>query len=311
MRRALGGVIPPLVTPLTDDAQIDEHSLCRLIDHVIDGGASGIFVLGSTGEGTSLTDNERTRVISIAADQLAGRGDLLVGVLAPGTRQVAELIRIAINCGATGVVATPPFYVGTHPAEITAHFRALRDACADTPLLAYNIPQRTHSTMDSETLIGLARDGVIAGVKDSSGELPGLRNLILARDNGEVAISVLTGAETTTDLATAIGVDGIIPGLGNIDPQPFTAILAYARTDINAALQYQRSVMNLYGILSIPDRSRMSDSSASIGAVKGALHLMGVIDSPAVAPPLTTLDADDMDRIRKRLAVSAASRVTR
>lgn len=294
-RPSLSGVVPPLVTPLTADGRIDEGSLRRLIDHVLADGADGVFVLGSTGEGTSFTASDRVRVIKIAAEQLAGRGRLLAGVIAPGTAQTAELIGPAVAAGADAVVAAAPFYVATHPTEVSRHYRRLAEVAGDVPLVAYDIPPRVHTKLAAEIVIELAADNVIAAVKDSSGDLAGIRRLLMEREKaGATAFSVLTGAEPTADLAVALGVDGIIPGLGNLTVAPFVTILAAARGgDVKAAAEAQRQVLELMAVFAAGDRRRISDSSATTGGIKTALQLLGVIETAALAEPLTGLDDEE------------------
>lgn len=298
------GVIPPIVTPLTAGGDIDAGSLRRVIDHVMTDGAQGVFVLGSTGEGTSFTAAQRSQVITTAADHLAGRGVLLAGVLAPSTAQTAELIPDAVAAGADAVVAAAPFYLATHPAEINRHFRRLAEIAGSTPLVGYDIPARVHSKLPAEVVIGLAADGVIAAIKDSSGSLPGLRRLVIERERrGVTGFSILTGAEPTADLAIAVGVDGIIPGLGNLSVAPFVTVLQSARCgDLKAAAAAQEQILGLMPVFDVGDRNRISDSSATTGGIKTALWLMGVIGSAAVAEPLSRLDESETARIRRLLA---------
>ncbi|WP_195908967.1 dihydrodipicolinate synthase family protein [Microlunatus sp. Gsoil 973] len=306
MAQPITGVIPPIVTPLTDGGDVDSGSLRRLIDHVLAEGARGVFVLGSTGEGTSFTAAQRTRVIELAADHLDGRGQLLAGVLAPSTAQTAELIPGAVAAGADAVVAAAPFYVATHAAEVDRHYRRLAEVAGPVPLVAYDIPPRVHSKLGAQVVIGLAADGVIAAVKDSSGDLPGLRGLLTERENhGITGFTILTGAEPTADVATALGVDGIIPGLGNLTVSPFVTILdVVSGGDLKAAAAAQAKILDLMAVFDVGDRGRISDSSATTGGIKSALVMMGVIDSAAVAEPLSRLDDSETARIRDLLVAA-------
>ncbi|SDT21586.1 dihydrodipicolinate synthase family protein [Microlunatus soli] len=297
------GVIPPLVTPLTDTGDLDHSSLNRLVDHVFDGGASGVFVLGSTGEGTSFGAGRRSELIGATVRAVAGRGPVLVGILAPSTEAAIELATDAIAAGASALVATAPFYVATHPAEIEQHFRMIAAAIGDTPLLAYNIPSRSGTRIAPELMIKLAADGVISGIKDSSGSLPDLRRLITGRTAaGLTGLSILTGSEVTADLSVLLGVDGIIPGIANVDTAMFVTIIEQVRSGRLAEAQAeQQRVLGLFEILGVPDRGRISASSSSIGAVKAALRYLGVIDSVRPAPPLMPVDAEEIARIGKLL----------
>lgn len=290
--RRFSGVIPPLATPLTEAGALDLVSLRRLIDHVLARGAAGVFLLGSTGEGTSFTAAERAELITAAVDHVAGRCPVLVGVLEPGSRACAEQARAAVDAGATALVASAPFYVGIHPAELGSHYRTIGRAASATPLLAYDIPPRVHSTLPTDVVIDLAADGVLAGVKDSSQSVPAIRRLIMERDaRGLTELCILTGSENTADLSIQLGADGIIPGLGNLDPAIFQRVIDLVRSgDREKATVEQERVIALMRLHSAGDRSRISASSAGVGAIKTALQLMGVIESAQVAEPLCPLD---------------------
>ena len=297
------GVIPPLVTPLTDDGGLDLTSLQRLIEHVLDDGASGVFLLGSTGEGTSFTAAERTALITATVDQVAGRCPVLVGVLAPGSRETAESARAAIDAGADALVASAPFYVATDPGEIGRHYRVIAAAAGTTPVLAYDIPVRVHTKLPAEVLIDLAADGIIAGIKDSSQDVAGIRQLLMARESrGLSQLSVLTGSENTADLSVQLGVDGIIPGLGNIEVSSFGRVIDAVRAgDTQTALAAQERIISLMRLHQAGDRRRIGASSAGVGAIKAALRLLGVIDSVRVAEPLTPLDRAETASIEQVL----------
>jgi 4-hydroxy-tetrahydrodipicolinate synthase len=299
----LTGVIPPLVTPLTPTGELDVESLGRLIEHVFEGGAGGVFLLGSTGEGTSFTTGERNRLIRSTVELVGGRGPVLAGVLAPSTALARELCRSSIDAGATALVAAAPFYIGTHPAEVEQHYRLISTTAGEIPLLAYDIPVRAGSKLPAEVIIRLAADGVISGIKDSSGVITGLRKLILERERvGLSELSILTGSENTADLCVLLGVDGIIPGLGNVDVATFVKIIELVRAgELAKAELEQRRLLSLMDILGVPDQRRMSASSASVGAVKGALRALGVLDSVQVAPPLMPVAETEIARIREVL----------
>ena len=306
------GVIPPLVTPLTPTGELDIESLGRLIDHVFDGGAGGVFLLGTTGEGTSFTSAERQQLITATVELVAGRGPVLAGILAPSTALASELCRSSIDAGASALVAAAPFYVATHPYEVEQHYRLIARAAEKTPLLAYDIPARAGSKLPTEVILQLAADGVIRGIKDSSGTIPGLRKLILERQRrGLSELSILTGSENTADLCVLLGVDGIIPGLGNIEVGTFINIIELVRAgELEKAALEQQRLLRLTDVLGVPDQRRMSGSSSSVGAVKGALQVLGVIDSVQVAPPLVPVDASEIRLIRDVLIEAGVLQVS-
>lgn len=302
-RRRFSGVIPPLVTPLTDTGELDVDSLRRLIEHVLTGGASGVFLLGSTGEGTSFTSSERTALITTTVQLVAGRCPVLVGILSPGSRECAESARAAIDAGADALVASAPFYLGTNPVEVDRHYRFIAGAAGSIPLLAYDIPVRVHSKLPADVVIDLAADGVIAGVKDSSQDVAGIRRLLMAREARELTqLSILTGSENTADLSVQLGVDGIIPGLGNVEVASFERVIDYVRVgDLEKATVEQERIISLMRLHQAGDRTRIGASSAGVGAIKTALRLMDVIASAQVSEPLTTLDEAETASIKQVL----------
>lgn len=204
------GVIPPVVTPLTADGEIDRPSLERVVGHLLDGGVSGLFVLGSSGETAYLTPGRQDEVIEVITSACAGQVPVLVGAIETTTDRAIERARAAEGLGADAVVATAPFYTRTHPTEIDRHFRDIA-AALDLPVLAYDVPVCVHSKLDPELLLPLAADGVLAGVKDSSGDDGSFRRLAIgARELPE--FSVLTGHELVVDAMMLAGADGSVPG---------------------------------------------------------------------------------------------------
>src|SRR5258705_713227 len=216
---ALTGVIPPVCTPLTPDFEVDTASLTRLVDHLLAGGVDGLFVLGSTSEVAFLPDAHRKVVLDTVVGHVAGQVPVLAGAIDMTTLRVLDHAYVAVDAGVDGLVATAPFYARTHPAEIELHFRTIA-ARTGLPLYAYDLPASVHSKLPGDLLLDLAADGVLAGLKDSSGDEGGMRNVLLGRRDrtGLAAFSVLTGSELNVDSALWMGGDGGVPGLGNVAP---------------------------------------------------------------------------------------------
>lgn len=301
----LTGVVPPVCTPLTPDLQVDLRSLERLIDFLLEGGVHGLFVLGSSSEAAHLPDRLRRQVLETAVARVAGRVPLLAGVIDMSTLRVQSHADAAREAGVDAIVMTAPFYARTHPAEIEEHFRRVAGS-AGLPVYAYDLPVSVHSKLSSDLVLRLAREGVLAGVKDSSGDDGGLRRLVLGKRDGAVnGFSVLTGSELTVDSAVRTGADGVVPGLANVDPAGYVAVYRHCLAgEWDAAAAQQERLFRLFEIVFAGDPSRMGPGSASLGAFKMALHLLGVIDCPVTAPPQVQLDDIETDRIR-RLLVAA------
>jgi len=280
------GVIPPLVTPLDADGDVDRRSLERLIGFQLDAGVHGVFVGGSTGEIALLDSAQRHALVEVAVGTVAGAVPVLVGAIDTGTRRVIEQARIAAGQGADAVVVTAPFYVAPNDAEIVAHFRAVH-AALDVPVVAYDIPSAVRWRVGPDVVAALAAERLVVALKDSSGDLAGFRET-LRRAPG---LPALTGSEVLADVAVQLGAAGIVPGLGNVDPHGYVRLHAAAAAgDRAAAAAEQERLTRLFTIVDVADRQRIGFTAGALGAFKAALLLRGVIDGAATNAPLLPLD---------------------
>ncbi|TMR25424.1 dihydrodipicolinate synthase family protein [Nonomuraea turkmeniaca] len=294
----LSGVIPPVCTPMTPDYQVDAASLTRLVDHLLVGGVDALFVLGSSSEVAYLTDAQRRVVLDTVVGHVAGQVPVLAGVIDMTTPRVLDHARVAVEAGVSGLVATAPFYTRTHPEEIRTHFRTIA-ARTGLPVYAYDLPVSVHIKLSADLLLELAAEGALAGVKDSSGDDGGLRQVIMRRES---SFSVLTGSEVTVDSALWMGADGVVPGLGNVDPHGYVELYRHAsRGDWQAARAEQERLVRLFEIVRVGG-TRMGGSSSGLGAFKAALHLRGIIDCPITALPQIPLNDDEIGQVGKLMA---------
>ncbi|MFE7836420.1 dihydrodipicolinate synthase family protein [Streptomyces sp. NPDC057474] len=302
----LTGVIPPVCTPLTPDRELDVPSLVRLVDHLVAGGVDALFVLGSTSEAAYLTDAQRRRVVETVAGHVGGQLPVLAGVIDMTTPRVLDHVRAVTAAGAEAVVATAPFYTRTHPAEISRHYRLLA-AGSPVPVFAYDIPAAVHSKLPADVILDLAADGVIAGLKDSSGDLAAFRTVVTGArtDSALTGFSALTGSELVVDSALALGADGAVPGLANVDPVGYVRLDRLCRAgDWDRARAEQERLCALFGMIGVGDPARMGGSSSALGAFKAALHLRGVIDCAATAEPQVPLSEAEVEQVGKYLAAA-------
>lgn len=298
--KLLRGVVPPVCTPFTADYEVDEKSLRRLINHLIDGGVHGLFVLGSTSEVAYLTDKRRADVIRIALDETAGRVPVVAGAIDMTTFRVNDHVRAAVEAGIDGIVLTAPFYVRTHPEEIALHFKLVKEACGDVPLYAYDIPVAANGVkLETSTVLKMAKEGVIQGLKDSSGNDAGIRAVVLgAQKLGLKDFVVLTGSELTVDSALMAGAHGVVPGIGNIDPVGYVKIFDYvAAGNYKAARAEQERLTEMFGLVDVGAPSRMGRGSSALGAFKASLKLLGIIEDGRTAPPQIPLNPDEIAAI--------------
>ncbi|MGV9800309.1 dihydrodipicolinate synthase family protein [Mycobacterium sp. NPDC003449] len=296
----LTGVVPPVVTPLTEDRRLDVESFERVINRHIAAGVDGLFVLGSTGEVAFCTDAMRAQVIGEAVRIIAGRVPLLAGAIDTQTARVLEHVRAAEDAGVDAVVATAPFYAITHTPQIRRHFELLGER-ARVPVYAYDIPVCVHTKLDPDMLVGLGRDGALAGVKDSSGDDISFRRLCLKNRAAGEPLTLLTGHEFVVDGAYLSGAHGSVPGLANVDPDGYVRLhRAHLAGDWNAVRTEQDRLAALMEICL--SAKGVTGWGAGVGAFKTALMLLGVISTNQVPEPFDALAGDDVEAVRTILA---------
>ncbi|MEV6736453.1 dihydrodipicolinate synthase family protein [Streptomyces sp. NPDC051104] len=302
----LTGVIPPVCTPLTPGREVDVPSLLRLVDHLLNGGVDALFVLGSSSEAAHLTDRQRAAVVESVVAHVAGQVPVLAGAIDMTTPRVLDHVAYVTRAGADAVVVTAPFYTRTHPAEIARHYRLVAQR-SPVPVVAYDIPVSVHVKLGPELVLELAADGTLAGLKDSSGDLAGLRAVVTGVRSRPAltGFSALTGSELVVDSALALGADGAVPGLANVDPEGYVRLDRLCRAgDWEAARAEQERLCALYGMVGVGDPARMGGSSSALGAFKAALHLRGVIACPATAEPQVPLTQEEREAVGKYLAAA-------
>ncbi|QWT24732.1 dihydrodipicolinate synthase family protein [Subtercola sp. PAMC28395] len=290
------GVIPPVVTPRTSEGDVDLPALGTLIEHLLDGGVQGLFMLGSSGEVAFLTDTERKAILAEAVRVTAGRVPIMVGVNDMTASRVIEQIRIAEDAGVDAVLATAPFYALPSAREIEQHFYLLA-AATTLPIFAYDVPVRVHNKLTTDLIMRLARDGVLAGVKDSSGDDVSFRRLVNANRAAGEPLVLLTGHEVVADGALFWGAHGIVPGLGNVDPRRYVEMFdAAQRGDWNIARALQDELCALFEI--VFQAQGVSGEAAGLGAFKIALARIGVINSARMSAPIDQLTDETIQRIQ-------------
>ncbi|MFC0107413.1 dihydrodipicolinate synthase family protein [Kibdelosporangium aridum] len=297
MTQLNGGVVPPVCTPLTPDRELDVASLERLAAYLIEAGMHGLFVTGSTGEVAYLPDDMRRQALEVVVGVAAGQVPVLAGVIDTTTPRVIEHARAAKAAGADALVATAPFYIPTHPSEFPGHFRDIR-AAVDLPLVAYDIPVSVGHKLPTDVVVELAADKTLAGLKDSSGDLDGLRAVL---ENTPSDFQCFSGSETNADLGLFIGAHGLVPGIGNVDPHGYVRLYdAALRQDWDAARVEQARLRRLFQLIYVGD-GRIGRYSSAIGAFKEGLVLRGVIANATTSKPMIPLDDAERAAVRQHL----------
>ncbi len=294
------GVIPPVVTPDTPDHELDVPSFERLINYMIDGGVDGLFFLGSSGEVVFSTDERRDQIVREAVRIVAGRVPVLVGIIDTETERVIEQGKRAIALGADALVATAPFYALGGPVEAEEHFRCLHEAFGDVPLFAYDIPVCVHTKLGWKMLAKLGAEGVLAGVKDSSGDDVSFRYLCQENEKLGHPLSVLTGHEIVVDGAYLSGADGSVPGLANVEPKGYVRMWKAAQegdwTTVKAEQDRLNEISHIFDVT-----KGLVGYAGGVGAFKTALWLMGIFDSNTMPRPVKAMEGENVEAIRKVL----------
>ena len=296
------GVVPPVVTPDTPDHQLDVVSFERSINRLIEAGVDGLFFLGSSGEVVFATDERRDQIVREAVRIVDHRVPVLVGIIDTETERVLEHGRRALALGADALVATAPFYALGGPADVEEHFRILHQEL-DAPLFAYDIPVCVHTKLPWKMLARLGAEGVLAGVKDSSGDDVSFRYLVQENEKNGHPLTLLTGHEIVVDGALLSGVDGSVPGLANVEPEGYVRMWKAAQEGNWAEVKREQDRLNeISHIFDVT--SGVQGYGAGVGAFKCALNLMGIFDSDQMPRPVKPLDGQNREAIKQVLVAN-------
>ena len=298
------GVVPPVVTPYNADFSVDYPSYTRVLEHLIGGGCHGLFVLGSTSEVTFFDEATRRKILEHTVKVVNGRVPVITGVLDPSTDRVIGHAKTAQSIGVDAVVATAPFYTLTSQSEILEHFRILRGAL-DLPVIAYDIPVCVHVKLTRQTVVTLAKEGALAGLKDSSGDDGNFRYVLLDLADDK-DFFLMTGSEIVVDSVLQMGAHGVVPGLANVDPHGYVRLWdAAQKGDWAAAKKEQERLCRLFEIVWVA-AGRVSGGATGVGGFKTAMRSLGIIATNAMArprQPLNDAEAKGVDDILRKVGL--------
>jgi 4-hydroxy-tetrahydrodipicolinate synthase len=293
--RGLRGIVPPLVTPLSDRDAIDTDGTGRLLEHVIGGGVSGVFILGTTGEAPSLSYRLRREFIDLVCRRVEGRIPVLVGVTDTSFVETIQLARAAKEAGADAAVLSTPYYFPAGQTELIAYIAHVVDEIP-LPLVLYNMPSLTKIWFEIDTLQRLSHHQRIVGVKDSSGDLEYFKQLVSLKQL-RPDWSVMIGPEHLTAEAVKLGGDGGVNGGANIFPELFVSLYrAAARGDAEEVAVLTGRVEKLQQIYRVGKYA-----SRFIKATKCALSIRGIC-SDHMAEPFNHFQPPERARVQEILA---------
>ncbi len=289
---ALRGIIPPVITPLRGDDLLDEAGLEKLIEYLLAGGVSGLFVSGTTGEGPALSYHTRRAMIRRTAALVAGRVPVLAGLLDSAYPEMIALARYAAEVGADAVVGAPPCYFPLSQDDI---FEFTQRLAAESPLpvLLYNTP---HSSVrfELDTLERIADLPGIHGLKDSNGD-PKYLEQLLRWKRTRADFSVYVGPEEFLASALRSGADGGVSGGANLFPKLYANWYKACAQDDTARIEaLSKQVQQVWASI-----YTVGDSHSSIvRGLKCGLSLLGICDDH-LATPYCPATRDERSRVRE------------
>ena len=296
------GIFCPMLTPLNHDERIDETSLRRLIDFLVDGGVHGIWVMGTTGEFALLHETERARAVALTVEQVAGRVPVIANVGDSSTALALRHARHAVEAGADALACTPPHYFPHSMDEVITHYRTLKLAFPEQPLFIYNIPQTVKVRMTLEATLQLAREGTASGIKDSQNDLQWFRSLAAAmqQEGREAQFRLFLGTRTLIDVGVVAGAHGAIPANSNVVPR--ACVMAYEAAVAGdwAAARAAQALATRYDDLAEVAHGG-SSNAATLSSLKHVLRSWGIIDDATVARPSRSLTPDEIAELNRRL----------
>ncbi len=293
--RPLRGIIPPMITPLADPETLDVPGLERLVEHILAAGPGGLFILGTTGEGPSVSYRLRHELIDRVAEQVAGRVPLLVGITDTAFVEAVEVADYAADAGARAVVLAPPPYYPTGQPDLLKYIERMAEAVS-LPLFLYNVPSHSKLAFAPETVRRALEIPDVAGLKDSSGDMVyfhRIRQLTRQRSG----FSLLIGPEEMLAEAVLLGADGGVSGGANVCPQLYVDLYnAAAARDVVHVAALHAKVMQISNSIYTVDQG----GSGVVKGLKCALSWLGIC-SDLPAPPLERFADAERRLIRGRL----------
>lgn len=294
--KKIRGIIPPMVTPLIDNNTLDHKGTENLLNHICDGGVHGIFILGTNGEGPSLSDKIKREMITHTCNILKGKIPVLVGISDTDFIESINLAEFAAKAGAHSVVVAPPFYFAPAEPELMQYYEHLAEKLP-LPFFIYNMPTMTKVDIQPDTVDKLSKLKGAIGYKDSSGNMVNFHNTLIKLE-GRDDFSILMGAEPLLADSILFGGDGGVTGGANFAPRLFVDMFNAAdKGDIPTVRMLQKRICELEKIYSIGKHP----CSRGIKGTKGVLAEMGICSDYMAEPFHAFYDGADRNTLKNRM----------
>ena len=288
------GIFPPMITPLNADFSLDVASTEKLIEHLIEGGVHGIFIIGTTGESASISPDVKSDLIRLTCKKVNGRVPVLVGITESSFVQSLDLAAIAHESGASALVAATPFYINIDQDEVVNYFQKLADA-VKLPLFLYDMPSHTKVKIEIASAVTLSAHPNIIGLKDSTGDKANFAALCEAfKDQPEFKLFI--GPEEILAETLEMGGHGGVSGGANMFPKLYVSLYeAFQKNETDKVKSLQDTIQFLSGNI----YQNGTYKSSYLKGLKGSLSFEGLCNG-VLALPLYSYSESDLDALRPR-----------
>ena len=247
----LEGTSVAMVTPFTKNDGIDEEGFRSNINRLIDNGVEGLLVAGTTGESATITHDEQKKLIDILVDEVNGRVRTIAGAGSNSSRESLELVKHSENVGADTVLVITPYYNKPQAHGLIEHYKLINDS-VDIPIITYNVPSRTGTDMNVETITEIAKLDNIVGIKEANADIDKISQIrkSLVAEGLEDEFVILSGNDNLTLPIISLGGIGVISVVANVDPKRTSDMVRYAlKGDWENALSSHYELYDLMKIL--------------------------------------------------------------
>ncbi|MDN3669338.1 dihydrodipicolinate synthase family protein [Echinicola jeungdonensis] len=289
------GIVPPMITPLLDDDTLDVEGLERLINHIIDGGVHGLFILGTTGESTSLSYKIRHELVERTCEIVDGRVPVLVGITDTAATESLRLANTAAEAGAAAVVAAPPYYFSLGQPELIEYYEYLVERLP-LPLFLYNMPSHTKIVIEPDTVKTLSKHEKIVGLKDSSAN-NAYFNKVLYKMKDRSDFSLFVGPEEIMAETVLLGAHGGVNGGANMFPELYVKLYEAAE---NGHVETVKALHDQVLEISTRLYALGKFGSSYLKGIKCALSVLGIC-SDYMASPLHHFRKEEREKIAENL----------
>jgi 4-hydroxy-tetrahydrodipicolinate synthase len=288
-KSSFSGIIPAVITPFNGKKETDHEGLEIILRGLVEHGVSGFLINGSTGEAATLSREERIENIQSAGRVARGHAKVLAGVGSPSTAQAIQFAKDARDAGADALIALTPYDIIPNKEGLLEYYKEIAKS-VDVPVIAYNLPQHTGVNLGVDTLVELANGNVVAGIKESSGNLANVAQMI---DEVGGKISILTGSDDLTLQSFVMGCSGAILALGNLAPKLCVDIFeSVQKGDYENAKKLYYRVLPLAQAIGSPENFP--------APIKEALRMLEKPAGPCRSP-VVPVSAAEKERVRKAL----------